>query len=92
MATFTKCEPCTCGSGGHPRECEAHPFAFQVHCAELSLPQTKEDIEELTPRDVQELWRTYQRALEAEWNWIAKKACGGTGIPCSNLPEHLKNL
>lgn len=27
--------PCTCGSGAHPRRCEAHPRAYDAHCARL---------------------------------------------------------
>lgn len=27
---------CTCGSGGHPRPCEAHPGAYEEHLAELN--------------------------------------------------------
>ena len=30
-------QPCTCGSGGHPRECAKHPLAKELHCAEMSL-------------------------------------------------------
>ncbi len=28
-------EVCTCGSGGHPRRCELHPLAYDLHLAEL---------------------------------------------------------
>ena len=28
--------PCRCGSGGHPRRCERHPWAFDAHVAELN--------------------------------------------------------
>lgn len=28
--------PCRCGSGGHPRKCERHPWAFDAHVAELN--------------------------------------------------------
>ena len=29
-------ERCTCGSGGHPRQCELHPNAYERHVAELN--------------------------------------------------------
>jgi hypothetical protein len=28
---------CTCGSGGHPRECKLHPELYRLHIAELNL-------------------------------------------------------
>lgn len=30
-------EHCTCGSGGHPRKCELHPWRYRMHCDELDL-------------------------------------------------------
>jgi len=35
--------PCTCGSGGHPRECKKHPLAKELHCAEMSLDNVTEE-------------------------------------------------
>lgn len=29
-------ERCTCGSGGHPRECAKHPEAYEAHIRELN--------------------------------------------------------
>lgn len=34
---------CTCGSGMHPRHCEAHPLAYQRHVDELNWQQAAED-------------------------------------------------
>lgn len=28
---------CTCGSGGHPRDCAMHPDRRQMHCQEIDL-------------------------------------------------------
>jgi hypothetical protein len=38
-------ERCTCGSGGHPRECELHPEAYAAHCAELDAIAAETDEE-----------------------------------------------
>lgn len=35
--------PCTCGSGAHPRRCEAHPLAYDAHCARLRHAQEDEE-------------------------------------------------
>ena len=32
---MSESEQCTCGSGGHPRHCRAHPLAFEAHCLSL---------------------------------------------------------
>ena len=28
---------CKCGSGGHPRKCAVHPFAYAAHVAEMNF-------------------------------------------------------
>jgi hypothetical protein len=38
---------CTCGSGGHPRDCEKHPQGKELHALELSYEGLKDDVAEL---------------------------------------------
>lgn len=49
--------PCTCGSGGHPRECAKHPLAMELHCAEMSLENGAVRVHEL------KTWPEYLDAL-----------------------------
>lgn len=41
---------CTCGSGGHPRKCEKHPWAFSAHAADLNHDALSAEVEELETR------------------------------------------
>lgn len=36
---------CTCGSGGHPRECATHPEEYARHVAELDAENVRDDLE-----------------------------------------------
>lgn len=36
---------CTCGSGGHPRPCKAHPKAFDNHILEIDYETLREEYE-----------------------------------------------
>ena len=39
--------PCRCGSGGHPRKCERHPWAFDAHVMELNYENARLERDEL---------------------------------------------
>lgn len=57
---------CTCGSGGHPRHCSAHPWAFDEHVADLNAPDPEDartDAEALADLEVNEL-----RYTQAQWD------------------------
>lgn len=41
---------CTCGSGGHPRKCSLHPWAYQQHIAELNHDIVRDDTDDLIIR------------------------------------------
>lgn len=41
---------CTCGSGGHPRRCRIHPWAFQQHVFELNHDIVRDDTDDLIIR------------------------------------------
>lgn len=55
-------EPCTCGSGGHPRECVKHPISFELHCAEISIENMAREMATLE----QERDEAIKRAKTAE--------------------------
>lgn len=38
-------EPCTCGSGGHPRSCRQHPWAKEAHAATAGLGRDHGELE-----------------------------------------------
>jgi len=38
---------CTCGSGAHPRPCDAHPDRYAAHCAELSADAAQDAYDQL---------------------------------------------
>jgi hypothetical protein len=40
-------QDCTCGSGGHPRECKKHPLRFDRHVRELNEIGQLEDLIDL---------------------------------------------
>ena len=62
LRTRTTDSPCTCGSGGHPRECAAHPLARELHCAEISLSNVTEERDE---------WRTTAQGLRVQVSRIS---------------------
>ena len=37
---------CRCGSGGHPRKCELHPWAYDLHRQEINLYGEIEELKE----------------------------------------------
>ena len=41
---------CRCGSGGHPRRCEVHPWAFDQHVADLNHDIVRDDTDNLIIR------------------------------------------
>lgn len=39
--------PCSCGSGGHPRRCDRHPWEYEKHIMEIDLGTMNERVEEI---------------------------------------------
>jgi hypothetical protein len=54
-------EPCTCGSGAHPRKCRQHPNGFAAHVGQINYECALEDRAELAEAKVASL----TAALEA---------------------------
>jgi hypothetical protein len=40
-------QPCTCGSGAHPRVCKKHPSGLKEHCDSLDLEGYREEFPKL---------------------------------------------
>lgn len=41
---------CTCGSGGHPRKCKVHPWAYQQHIMDMNHDGLYDQVQELEER------------------------------------------
>lgn len=57
---------CRCGSGGHPRRCALHPFAYDVHIADMNFYDSLYGDEEPIA-DIAELRRLYEVLEKADW-------------------------
>ncbi len=38
---------CMCGSGGHPRRCDLHPWAYSIHVLQIEYEQLYSGLEDL---------------------------------------------
>lgn len=61
---------CKCGSGGHPRRCEVHPFTFDAHVAEINFEDALYDTApDGTPEghlvELRRLYEAYEKADRA---------------------------
>lgn len=64
---------CTCGSGGHPRQCALHPESYRLHVAELNmLALADEDDSEHAREVVDEFDAAYRAARAVRNETIAK--------------------
>ena len=41
---------CYCGSGGHPRRCKKHPWAFHMHITDIDMDSLRSYIEDFEKR------------------------------------------
>ena len=52
LKEIDRLKTCTCGSGGHPRPCNKHPFGVELHAAEIEIEQLKEENDQLKQKCV----------------------------------------
>lgn len=77
---------CTCGSGGHPRECKLHPELYRLHVAELNLEcHLPED--EAATKAMDELIEATQAALKKRKDEIERL----TQLVFTSLPNRFKS-
>jgi len=76
--------PCTCGSGGHQRDCKRHPWAMGLFRAEWNLEASEESLEDME-RELESALSGEAAALEEieqlrEENRKLKALHGDSGI------------
>lgn len=62
---------CTCGSGGHPRDCKLHPELYRLHIAELNLEGAISD-DPSAQKAMDEMFKATSEALKIRNNEISK--------------------
>lgn len=58
---------CTCGSGGHPRHCSAHPLAYRAHCCLLNAYAQIPDCPEWELLAYEATLAEWEDAERADW-------------------------